>query len=237
MPTKIKQLKTKDVVEDTGDGEPAKGRKPADNDAPGFGVFLETYNHQLALVVNTEDVDAANALPQLTKMGFVQVPDYNYTKVANWKVLRAWVDAVSKKAEIHPDYLARLEEDIANWKSGKTMERFAYGLATAQRKNFMLAQKTALPKGIIKPYLVSHNHKVFLCANVKVNAATWPRVKATTTTGVSWKTVSGEHWLFLSAKQAAQAAAKELFAKFNIVNRKELVQQFAEVRVIKLNAS
>jgi len=240
VPTKIKpmkQLKTKDVVEDVGDGEPAKGRKPADNDAPGFGVFLETYNHQLALVVNTEDVDAANALPQLTKMGFVQVPDYNYTKVVNWKVLRAWVDAVSKKAEIHPDYLARLEEDIANWKSGKTMERFAYGLATAQRKNFMLAQKTALPKGIIKPYLVSHNHKVFLCANVKVNAATWPRVKATTTTGVSWKTVSGEHWLFLSAKQAAQAAAKELFAKFNIVNRKELVQQFAEVRVVKLNAS
>jgi hypothetical protein len=236
VPTKIKQLKTKDVVEDNGDGEPAKGRKPADNNAPGFGVFLETYNHQLSLVVNTEDADAATALPELTKMGFVQVPDYNYTKVANWKVLRAWVDAVSKKVEIHPDYLARLEEDIENWKTGKTMERFAYGLSTAQRKNFMLAQKQPLPKGIIKPYLVSHNHKIFLCANVKVNAATWPRVKATSTAGVSWKTVNGEHWLFLSTKQAAQAAAKELFAKFNIVNRKELVQQFAEVRVIKLNA-
>lgn len=199
-------------------------------------MFLETYNHQLALVVNTEDVDAANALPSLTTMGFVQVPDYNYSKVANWKVLRAWVDAVSKKVEIHPDYLARLEEDIANWKTGKTMERFAYGLANGQRKNFMLAQKQPVPKGIIKPYLVSHNHKVFLCANVKVNALTWPRVKATTTTGVSWKMVSGEHWLFLATKQAAQTSAKEMFAKFNIVNRKELVQQFAEVRVVKLGS-
>jgi hypothetical protein len=236
VPTKIKnlkQLKQTEVVEDVDSGEPAKGRKPADNDAPGFGVFLETYNHQLSLVVNTEDADAAAALPTLKKLGFVEMPDYNYSKVANWKVLRQWVDNVSKKAEIHPDYLERLEEDIENWKAGKTMERFAYGLASAQRKNFLLAQKTSLPKGVIKPYLVAHNHKIFLCMNVKVNQATWPKVKAASTTGVSWKTVTGEHWCFLPTKQAAQQAVKELFAKFNIINRKELVQQFAEIRVIK----
>jgi C1A family cysteine protease len=174
-------------------------------------------------------------LTTLTKLGFVQVPDYNYTKVLNWKVLRSWIDTVSKKVEIHPEYLARLEEDVANWKAGKTMEKFAQGLASAQRKNFLLAQKVPLQKGLIKPYLVSHNHKVFLCLNDKVNMATFPRVKAATVSGVSWKKVTGEHWMFATSKQQAQTVVKELFAKFDIINRKELVKQFADVRVVKTN--
>jgi hypothetical protein len=164
-----------------------------------------------------------------------EVPDYNYTKVLNWKVLRNWIDTVSKKVEIHPEYLARLEEDVANWKAGKTMEKFAQGLASAQRKNFLLAQKVPLQKGLIKPYLVSHNHKVFLCLNDKVNMATFPRVKAATVSGVSWKKVTGEHWMFATSKQQAQTVVKELFAKFDIINRKELVKQFADVRVVKTN--
>lgn len=234
VPKKIKQLKVKEAPPEA-DDKLADGRKPADNDAPGFAVFLETYNHNLSLVVNTDDADAAAALPTLTKLGFVQVPDYNYTKVLNWKVLRNWIDTVSKKVEIHPEYLARLEEDVTNWKAGKTMEKFAQGLASAQRKNFLLAQKVPLQKGLIKPYLVSHNHKVFLCLNDKVNMATFPRVKAATVSGVSWKKVTGEHWMFATSKQQAQTVVKELFAKFDIINRKELVKQFADVRVVKTN--
>jgi hypothetical protein len=53
--------------------------------------------------------------------------------------------------------------------------------------------------------------------------------------GVSWKKVTGEHWMFATSKQQAQTVVKELFAKFDIINRKELVKQFADVRVVKTN--
>lgn len=231
VPTKEKVVKQKDG------GENSLGRKPADNNAAGFAVFLETYNHQLSLVVNTEDVDAANALPDLLKMGFALVPDYNYTKVANWRVLENWLAKVSTKVQVHPEYLARLEEDIANWKSGKTMEKFAYGLASGKRKTYLFAQRVKLQKGIIKPYLVSHNGTVFLCLNTLVNQSSLTSVKNATSPGIKWKSVTGEHWMFAANKQQAQAVAKELFAKFKIINRKELVNQLAEVRVVKLNAN
>lgn len=234
VPTKVKPVKQKPVVQDDED-EASDGRAPADNNAPGFAVFLETYNHMLSLVVNTDDVDAANALPDLLKLGFVQVPNYTYSKVANWKILQNWLTKVQEKVEVHPQYLSQLEADIAAWKTGKTMEKFAHGMAQGQRKNFLLTQKTPLPKGIIKPYLVAHNGKVFLCLNDKVNQATMPRVRTATSTGITWKKVEGEHWYFAPSKQKAQDVVKTLFKSYDIINRKELVTQFADVRVVKLN--
>jgi hypothetical protein len=41
--------------------------------------------------------------------------------------------------------------------------------------------------------------------------------------------------MFATSKQQAQTVVKELFAKFDIINRKELVKQFADVRVVKTN--
>ena len=163
------------------------------------------------------------------------MPDYSYAKPANWKVLRAWVDRVQKRMEIHPEYLARLEEDIDAWRQGKTAEKFAYGLASSGRKTFLLAQKQRLPAGMIKPYLVCHNQKIFLCLNVVVNAASFQKVRAAAVTGISWKTVTGEHWCLVANKQAAQGVAKQLFASYDIVNRDDLLKEFAAVRVIKIN--
>jgi hypothetical protein len=225
---------TRVVPDEVTDEKEGNGRKPTDNNAPGFSVFLETYNHQLSLVVNTEDIDAAKAVKDLERLGFQRMPDYGYSKVANWKVLQAWLDKVQKRVGIHPEYLSRLEEDVEAWRQGKTLEKFAYGLAASGRKTFLLAQKQRLPAGVIKPYLTVHNHKVFLCLNTVVNAASFQKVRASQVPGISWKSVTGEHWCLVPTKQAAQALAKQLFNSYNIVNREDLVKDFADVRVIKI---
>lgn len=231
VPKKIVELSPEDT------SPPAKGqrRAPPDNEAPGFSVWVETYNHLLALVVNTEDLDAAKALPSLKRLGFVEVPDYHYAKPTNAKALRKWIDLVQTKVEIHPEYLARLEADCEAWRKGVDLKRFAEGLAASGRKTFLTAQKQPLPKGLIKPYLVAHNNQqVFLCLNVRVNAASWNKTRAVTVPGIGWKIVGGEHWYFAQTKQDAQRVAKELFTNHTIVNRDELVQDFAKVRVTKI---
>ncbi len=231
VPKKIVEL----PPEDTSPPKPGQRRAPPDNEGPGFDVWLETYNHLLSLVVNTEDIDAAKALPQLKRLGFVEVPNYHYAKPTNPKALRKWIDAVQAKVEIHPEYLARLEADCETWRKGLDLKRFAEGLAASGRKTYLTSQKQPLPKGLIKPYLVAHNNQqVFLCLNVRVNAASWNRVRAVTVPGIAWKMVEGEHWYFAQTKQDAQRVAKELFATQNITNRDELVQDFAKVRVTKI---
>lgn len=207
-------------------------RKPTANDAPGFEVYAETYNHYVSLVVNTEDVDAASALPDLKRLGFVQLPDYSYAKILTARTLEAWVNKIQSKLEIHPQYLRRLEEDIENWKHGKTIEKFARGLVAAQRKNWLLEQKVVTPKGVIKPYLVTHAGNVCLCLNNRANGPTLVKAKAAQVPGIKWKMAEGEYWLLSPTKQAAIAAFKELAAKYTITNKADVMTDFAAIRVL-----
>lgn len=228
VPETPKQLKKLKVV-------PPKETEVVPDADGGFPVWCETYNHFLSLVVNDIDEDVKAAMPQLKKLGFFEVPDYYYTKVANARVLSRWIDAVSAKLEIHPVFLKSLQEDAARWaKTGKTMEQFAMGLAAAGRKTFLREQVKPAPKGVIKPYLIAHEGRVFLCLNQLVNAASLTKVRNLAVSGVKWNLVSSELWAFFASKTEAQSVIKELFNKFNITNRKELLEGFAKARVIKV---
>lgn len=206
----------------------------ADNDEAGFDVFAETYNHQLSLVVNLADAETNGATKDLLKIGFIDVPKYHYAKVANFRVLNAWLKKIQVKLNIHPEYLANLEADAARWKTGKTPEKFAYGLANSGRKKFLLTGKKPVPKGTIKPYLIVHAGHIMLCLNDVVNAASWNVARNTTVSGIKWGKVEGELWYFSSAKQDAQRMAKMLFDRFNVTNRKELVKELTGIKLVKI---
>lgn len=215
-----------EVVVDNGD------RTPEVTEDVGFNVYAETYNHYIALVVNTEDADAAAALPDLKRLGFVQVPDYSYAKVLSAKTLEAWVNKIQTKIEIHPQYLKRLEEDIENWKHGKTIEKFARGLTTAQRKNWLLEQKVVTPKGVIKPYIVTHAGNICLCLNDRANGPTLAKAKAAQVPGIKWKTLAGEYWFLAATKQAAITAFKAMSAKYMVSNKDDVITDLASIRIV-----
>lgn len=209
-------------------------RSPVPDKNPGFVMYCEMFDNNLSLVVNSNDDGVKAVLPELEHLGFAAVPPYWYAKVANFRSLRKWLDSVKVKLEIAPPYLKRLEADYEIWHKGQTLEKFAHGLANADRKNFLREQVKPADKGIIKPYLVIHGTDVFLCLNQRVNQASYSKVAAVKVPGVTWRPepVADEHWAFFRTKAECQLTLKTMFEKYDIENRKELIAEFATMKLI-----
>ena len=221
-----------EAQDEGGDKSEKKGRGPAPVEGKGMEMFIETYNGFLSLCLDATDDDIQPNWRLLTKLGFIKVPDYIYSKVGTWKQLDKWYDAVDAAGLVLPEeYADQLEDDIARWKTGKNLASFANGLAANQTRKFMQQENRMLPKGQITPYVVSHNHEIFLCLNKQVNRKTLQKVRAVTSPGIRWTAMEGEVWKFCKTKADLQNTIAELEAKGLLANAEQVKKDLRTARI------
>ena len=231
----VGQVKQVPVKEDK--TKAPKTRAPEPNDALGFDVFLETFGGYASLVLNTADASAAAALPVLTKLGFKETPVYWYSKVNTHRTLDRWIDSVIDAGlSIDAKALDQLENDLDLWKAGKDLSSFAKGLSKTDRQRFLFQQRSRVKPGTIMPYVVAQgvpeDEQIFLCLNDKPHGATAINdVRSVRVPGIKWAKVEGEHWCFVASKPELAALMKELFARFTITNKKELIAAYKDIRI------
>ena len=209
-----------------------KGRGPAPVEGKGMEMFIETYNGFLSLCLDSTDDDIKPNWKLLQKLGFIQVPDYIYSKVANWKQLDKWYDAVDAAGLVLPEeYAEQLENDISRWRTGRNLASFANGLAANQTRKFIQQEKRMLPKGQVTPYIVSHNHEIYLCLNMQVNRKTLAKIRSVSSPGIRWKAMEGEVWKFCKNKADLQSTVAELEAQGLLVNADEVRTELRTARI------
>lgn len=209
----------------------------------GFELFVEGYDNVVSLAVDGNNPNVANVVKELHGMGFKETPAFYYTVFKNASTagaqLTKWIAAVQAAGiKIHPAYLALLQQDAELLSTRKNLEKFLQGISGSARRNFFQASMKPLPKGTIKPYLAVitdfSGPRVLLCLTQRANASTYPKVRAIRVPGMTpFKgPLSGQMQLFLRNKAEAQTAIKSMFSKFNIENRREVLQDLNTVKFI-----
>jgi len=209
----------------------------------GFEMFVEGYDNVVSLAVDGNNPNVANAVKELTALGFKETPAFFFSVFKNINAagaqLTKWIDAVQAAGlKIHPAYLSLLKEDAALLMQHKNLEKYLQGIAGSARRNFFQASMKPLPKGTLKPYLAVitdfSGPRAILCLTQRANSASMSKVKTVRVPGMQpFKgPLSGNMQVFLRNKAEAQTMVKTMFAKFDIENRKEVVQDLTTIKFV-----
>lgn len=212
--------------------------KPTPDPVEGTGIemYMDTYQGFITLIVDTNDDDVIAHHKDFLNLGFTTIPSYMYTRIKTVRQLRTIIDVLSSAFEVRSNYLNLLEDQFATWKKGKSLDEFAYGLASSSTKNFLQLKLRPLPPGVIAPYLVSNNDSVYLCFDTKAHVQTITKLKRAlgkVPNTPALKVVENELWHFATTKQEVKATMKEVFNLVTVLNKSDLIDALATTRVVQ----